>query len=178
MASYFLSDSERGVFRAASPTTVVLVATIEELKKAAAERTDGKARLCLHSKDEDPFHQMVIVHAQHSYVRPHRHTRKSEALQVIEGDAALIVFDDAGEVRQVHDLGKGAPLCRIAPGCWHTLLINSPWFVFHETALGPFDRSANDFAPWSPEVGDSDGAHAYRTKLAAAVRRWQQDHGE
>ena len=42
--------------------------------------------------------------------------------------------------------------------CFHTVLVSTPFALFHETTNGPFRRDEVEFAPWSPAEGDPDVA--------------------
>ena len=101
---------------------------------------------------------MLIVHEKGSWVPPHKHLGKDESIHVVEGSALLVSFTEEGEVSATVQLGQsGVFYCRLPSGIYHTLLIDSDWLVFHETTLGPFDRSQTVFAPWAPT---NSGEHA------------------
>ena len=119
---------------------------------------------------------MLIVHARGSYVRPHRHPGKTESMHIIEGAADLVVFDGTGDVESVTVLGDypsgNAFFHRMAAPLFHTLLVRSDVFVFHETTNGPFDCRDTEFAPWAPGEGDVEGVALFLANLQERVRRW------
>ena len=43
---------------------------------------------------------------------------------------------------------------RLMEPCFHTVLVNTPHALFHETTNGPFDRGDTEFAAWAPAEGD------------------------
>ncbi len=108
---------------------------------------------------------MLIVVAKECYIRPHKHLVKSETFLVLEGSAQAILFDDAGRVRNVLEMGP--PGCgrtffyRMPEAMYHGLLIESDWLVFLETTSGPFDPAKSVDAAWAPDEGDSAAVEAF-----------------
>jgi cupin fold WbuC family metalloprotein len=131
---------------------------VAQLKGAAQRNPRRRVRLCAHGGIDDSLHEMLIVHTNNTYVRPHRHLGKSESFHVIEGDVDVVLFDDVGGVREVIRMGpfaSGRPFFyRIAQPLFHTLLIRSEVLVFHETTGGPFRRADTEFASWAPDDTD------------------------
>lgn len=149
--------------------------TVQFLKEKALANDRRRIRLCAHQDVQDPLHEMFIVHTQSTYIRPHKHLRKSESLHVIEGTADIIVFDDSGTVVEVvpvgaHGTGRNF-YYRLSDPAFHTLLITSKFFVFHETTNGPFKREESLFAPWSPEETDEESVRKFLDELAKVVRQ-------
>ncbi len=145
----------REVLVAEGPLVQVSRADIEFLEIGARLNNRNRMRLCAHSDIEDRIHEMLIVLTEEAYVRPHKHLNKSESGHVVEGQADLIVFDEAGALANVIELGDYASarqfFYRMASPSYHMLLIRSAVFVFHEVTNGPFDRADTVFAPWAPE---------------------------
>ena len=131
---------------------------IDELKREAAKNPRRRIRLCAHRGVDDRVHEMIIVHTKDTYVRPHRHTGKSESFHVIDGLVDVVVFGDGGEIADVIPMGSFSSgrtfFYRIADPLYHTLLIRSDVLVFHEATTGPFRREETGFAPWAPDESD------------------------
>ena len=140
-------------------------ATVEALKQGAAKNPRRRIRLCAHRSVDDRVHEMLIVHTKDTYVRPHRHTGKSESFHVIDGVVDVVVFDDAGAIADVIPMGTFASgltfFYRIADPLYHTLLIRSDVLVFHEATTGPFRREETSFAPWAPDESDPAAVATY-----------------
>jgi cupin fold WbuC family metalloprotein len=132
-----------------------------------------RARLCAHPDPIDPLHEMLICLVRGTYVRPHRHARKSESFHLIDGELEVVLFDDAGGVRQVVRLGSyhsgKAFYYRLAEPLFHTVVVRTPFVLFHETTNGPFDRTDSEFAPWAP-ADDHPGREQYLTILEENLR--------
>jgi len=65
----------------------------------------------------------------------------------------------------LHEMSRDAVFQQhMPPDTFHSLLIESEWFVFQETTTGPFNANDSSTAIWSPDANDS-----------AAVTRAQQD---
>lgn len=157
---------------------VALIGTeaIAFLKDRARELPRLRCRICLHEDTRAPVHEMLIVHHRSCYVRPHMHMSKAESLAVIEGEADLVLLNDAGSVLAVHRMtapGSGiAHYYRLPSGAWHTLLIRSEWLVFQEVTSGPFDPAAAAFHPMSPDEKNTHQVERYITALRSDADRW------
>jgi cupin fold WbuC family metalloprotein len=146
--------------------TLVGEEEIAFLKARAAETPRRRTRLCTHPDPAHPLHEMLIVHGRDAYVRPHRHHGKPESLHVMEGAATALLFDEAGAVTRRIALGNGGALYyRVEDAVFHGLLIESDWFVFHETTGGPFDPSRTEWAAWAPDGKTDEEAARYMTAL-------------
>jgi cupin fold WbuC family metalloprotein len=75
------------------------------------------------------------------------------------------VFDDAGEVTQVNEMGDYASglafYDRVEKPLFHTLIIRSDVLVFHETTNGPFQLGTTVFPEWAPDGTDVAAAERY-----------------
>lgn len=145
------------------------------LKAVARQNPSGKARLCAHATPEDNLHEMLIVHAQHTYVRPHRHRGKGESFLILEGEADVVLFDEAGGITGRIPMAPFAPgrigYYRLREPRFHTLRIRSACLVFLEVTEGPFDPARTEFAPWSPDPGDGPGVEAWVRQLDRELAR-------
>lgn len=145
-------------------------ADMESLKEQALLNSRKRIRLCAHKDVDDKVHEMLIVHTRDTYVRPHKHLTKSESFHVIEGSVGVVIFDEAGgivEVIQMGDYSSGRRFYyRLSEPCYHTLLISSDFLVFHETANGPFKKSDTIFPSWAPEENDAAGQRRFMGRLA------------
>ena len=138
--------------------TKVNRADIDFLKAKAAGNQRKRVRLCSHPDVDDSLHEMLIVHAQGAYVRPHKHMKKSESFHVIEGRLKVVIFTETGDVEQVIPMGDfsspGYFYYRLSKPLFHTVIPLSEDVVFHETTNGPFRREETIFAEWSPAEDD------------------------
>jgi cupin fold WbuC family metalloprotein len=160
---------------AADAVVLVDAADVARLKQEAAENARKRIRLCAHHGVDDRLHEMLIVHTNDTYVRPHKHLGKSESFHVIEGEVDVVLFDDEGGVTDFIPMGafaSGRPFFyRIAEPRFHTLLIRSDVLVFHETTGGPFRRDDTVFAPWAPEDGDAAAVTRFLADLDSRVTK-------
>jgi cupin fold WbuC family metalloprotein len=111
------------------------------------------------------LHEMLIVLGKENYIRPHRHPSKSESFHVIEGRADIVLFDEAGTPIKRIELGDYSSgrrfYFRIDRPIFHTVVVMSARFVFHETTNGPFNRKDTEFALWGPEETDVSGGSLF-----------------
>ncbi len=166
-------ESSPGVFTTRRQPVVFRPADIDWLRVSAARTPKRRARACAHSGSDRAVHEMIIVLDGGSYVRPHRHHGKSESMHAITGRAAMVYFRETGEPDSVEVLGAGhgdALFSRTEQAIYHTVLVLTEDFVFHETVQGPLQREATEFAPWAPDEADAAVAARYQENLRAWVR--------
>ena len=156
------------IFQATGGIVQVGAGDVDFLASQAQKNARKRARLCMHPGADDRLHEMLIVLARDTYIRPHRHAGKSESFHAIEGELDVVIFHDDGTIRDVVRMGDyrsgRAFYYRLMENCFHTVLINTPFALFHETTNGPFRRTDTEFAPWSPAEGDS-GVTEYQERL-------------
>lgn len=153
-----------------APSLVITPTCIEDLKRRAIASPLRRARILAHGHPHASLHEMLIVQACGVYVRPHRHHGKSESLHVIEGCAKIVYFNDTGEIDETLDVGPAASnsafFLRNDSPRWHTQIVLTPFFVFHEVTNGPFRREDTEFAPWAPDENDTNAVNAFTNGLA------------
>ena len=164
-----LKKSSEEVYYKVGSMVALDKAVMVQMKEKAMKNEQQKTRICAHSDITSSVHEMMIVHTQGTYVRPHKHIQKSESFHVIEGSAILVIFDEGGGVVQTIKLGDYASgkqfYYRLDDSYYHTLLITSPIIVFHETTKGPFDRLETVFPSWAPEGKDKPETEMFIKKL-------------
>jgi cupin fold WbuC family metalloprotein len=119
---------------------------------------------------------MVIAIASSSYIRPHRHIGKSESFHVVDGVVDIVMFDGAGAITDVIELGDRTSgrsfYYRLAESRFHMPLSRTDVMVIHEVTNGPFDRDRTIFAPFAPAEDQLDQARKYVSEIAAAAARY------
>ena len=147
------------------------------LKVQAAGSPRRRARICAHRHSGDSLHEMLIVVAADSYIRPHKHPNKIESFHVVEGSVDVVVLDDGGAIVELVELGDASSgkafFYRLADSLYHTLLIHSAFLVMHEVTNGPFVADETVLAPFAPPEGQRIEALAYVAELrrqAATLR--------
>jgi cupin fold WbuC family metalloprotein len=150
-------------------TSVLFSELIERARQSPRRRVNHN----FHSGPADNPHRFLNVILEGSYVAPHRHLNppKAESFIVLEGSMAAYIFDNAGQVEQVHVLGQG-PNPRgidVPAGLWHSVIALTPHAVCYEVKPGPWDPASDkEFAPWAPRE-DDPRASAYLTSLLEMV---------
>lgn len=162
------------VLSADESPVLVAQSDIEFLIAGAMENDRKRIRLCAHTDVSDKLHEMLIIHTKETYVRPHKHINKTESIHIIRGLADLVMFDDNGDIIKVVSMGeystKKCFYCRISDPYYHTLLIRSDEFVFHETTNGPFNRADTVFPPWAPEGENEADCKAFLEVLERKMK--------
>ncbi len=122
---------------------------INELKAVALASERHRARLCLHPSPEDFHQEMLIVLAKSAIERPQRRTIGFDTKIVMEGRAAFRFFSEGGDELSVIKMGdRGALYVHTCSPDYHSIVVESDWFVFLEILDGPFNSSTTEFAPW------------------------------
>jgi cupin fold WbuC family metalloprotein len=143
------------------------------LKQQAQSSSRKRARICAHRSNDDALHEMLIAISADSYIRPHKHASKIESFHIIEGLVDVVVFDDAGAIVDVIELGDISSgknfYYRLSDSLFHTLLIRSDFLTMHEVTNGPFVANETLFAPFAPPESCADEARVYIMDLDRAI---------
>lgn len=146
---------------------------VEEAEKCERKR----ARLCLHRNSKDILQEMFIALNSQGYIRPHKHINKSESGHVIRGLADLIFFKEDGNIADILPIGDynsgGYIYYRINKPIYHTQVLRTNSFIFHEVTKGPFNREDTILAPWAPEENDVV-VKDYINELERKIRRFKE----
>jgi cupin fold WbuC family metalloprotein len=163
------------VFIAEDPIVRLGDQEIAFLKRQAQESPRKRARVCAHKTNDDALHEMVIAISAASYIHPHRHLDKSESFHIVEGEVDVAVFDQAGVIVDVIELGPPGSgryfYYRLSESAFHTLLIRTDFLVVHEVTNGPFAPDRTVLAPFAPPEDQADEAHDYMRRVSAEVAR-------
>ena len=147
------------------------------LKSKLRESSRGRVRICAHSDGTNRLHEMIIALAATTYVRPHKHFDKSESFHIIEGSVDVILFDDAGEITDIVELGEFGSgrsfYYRLSTATYHTLIIHSDPLVIHETTNGPFRKGDAQFAEWAPDESDVVAAQQFMNSLKERAKEFR-----
>jgi cupin fold WbuC family metalloprotein len=146
---------------------------IEELKEVALRSDRSRARLCLHPNPSDAHQEMLIVMARSAVELPQRRTLGFDTKIVIEGQATLRYYSPEGsQIRGVRLGGEASIYVHTGSSEYHSLLVESDWFVFLEILKGPFDASTTEFAPWALVEGDSKNCERSSSSYLRVHARW------
>ncbi len=162
------------VFYATDRIVSVKSTDLEFIQEKAAASPRRRARVCAHRDVEDKLHEMIVVLKQDSYLIPEKHEVKVESYHIIQGIADVVIFDEAGSVTEVvqmgdHSSGRALYFRLSDPSFYHTLIIRSESLVYHETATGPFQKADTVIAPWAPAESDLAGRSEYMAELERRV---------
>jgi len=154
-----------GVFAAEGSVVRLGTRQISFLKHQAALSARKRARICTHRSNEDAVHEMLIAISAESYIHPHRHPGKAESFHIVEGSVDVVVFDEAGNIIDVVELGDLSTgrnfYYRISENLFHTILIHTDFLVVHEVTAGPFRANETIQASFAPPESAVDDACAY-----------------
>lgn len=129
--------------------------TLNNLSKEAKISKRKRKNYNLH-KLEDAVQKFFNALEPGTYVRPHRHLDppKNETFILVQGSFYVIFFDNDGKVTNKFLISKESNnlAVDIAPGAWHSIIVNEPGTIFFEIKEGPYVALTDkDFATWAPE---------------------------
>ena len=140
------------------------------LISCASQHPKKEARLCAHLTPDNHLHEMIIVHSKGNYIPPHKHLNKIESFHLIEGQLAVVIFNDCGEVKQIIHLdSKKDFYYRLQESMFHTVVPLSEYVVFHEVTNGPFFLEEKREAKWAPKKNDLEEVNNYQRKLMKKI---------
>lgn len=161
---------------AISPKSRIIEITksqIEALKETAASMPLRRARICLHNENTDLIHEMIIAFHKDSYIPPHKHVGKSESFHIIEGEAGVVIFDDAGAIEHIVHMGEYhqglISTYRLNDYLWHTVIPLTEILVLKEVTSGPHNPAESRFAPWAPDINDGVSCQKYMDVLRREI---------
>lgn len=141
--------------------------------KAAAIAPRLRKNYNLHHESER-VQRFINVLQPGTYVRPHCHYRDEtmngfELFVVLQGELALVLFDDCGNFTTAFRLCNGGDVCgaELPEGSFHTLVALAPDTVILEIKEGPYDRQRDKaFLSQFPQEGTDEAT--------AQVAQWEQ----
>lgn len=148
------------------PTVWITDALIAEVAREARESPRRRKNRNLHEMD-DPVHRLLNALEPGTYIRPHRHLEasKAETAVVLSGAVGVLIFDEAGALREKRRLSAAGPDRGVdmAAGVWHGFVALGPGTVFFETKAGPYaPPTKEESAPWAPSEGTPEAAELER----------------
>jgi len=150
----------------------LLAEEITQYFKIAESSIRKRAPKILHEKG-DHLNKVFNFILGDSYMHPHLHPgeEKVENMQLIEGSFALVIFNEAGEVKRTIILEKGKREKISVPAfTWHTYVMLTNKVVVFETMEGVYDPSTwKELAPWAPAENTSEAMPFLETLRASVL---------
>lgn len=122
-----------------------------------------RKHLNVHTALDDPIQRLFVAFEPGTYVQPHRHpeTGKWEMFVLLKGRAAILIFDESGQVTRRVELSdqQADRLIEIPPTLWHTLVSLQHGTLLFECKPGPYKLLEDkDFASWAPKEKHAQSA--------------------
>jgi cupin fold WbuC family metalloprotein len=125
----------------------------------------------LHSKG-DYLNKVFNFIISGSYMQPHLHPgpEKIEKMHLIEGSFALIIFDNTGNIVDVHILEEDKNEFIAVPAyTWHTYVMLSDEVIVYEEMDGFYNPNTwKEMAPWAPKENTPE-AIIYLNELKSQI---------
>ncbi len=149
---------------------------IQLFRRKTMQNKRLRSRLCTHKDIHDNLHEMFIMYSKAAYIRPHRHPNKSVSYHIVEGCVDVILFNEAGNVKEIIRMGDYLTgltfYFRISDPHYYMPIPRSDFLVFEEITNGPFNDSHTVFAPWAPDDGDNFAVKKFMNALEVKIKRW------
>jgi cupin fold WbuC family metalloprotein len=135
---------------------IVAQSDLDQLIADAQSSPRKRKHFNIHTDLNDPIQRLFVAFEPGTYVQPHRHTEtgKWEMFILLQGEAAILLFEDNGRVRERITLSDqhANRLIEIPLQCWHTLVSLQPGTLLFEGKPGPYKPlDDKDFANWAPK---------------------------
>jgi cupin fold WbuC family metalloprotein len=119
----------------------------------------------MHRFHEDKVHEMINIYPKNLYIRPHKHSDKTETKHIVEGAMWMLMFDEMGKITNRFVMGKeygNTMIYRIESNLYHSIVPITEIVVFHEIINGPYTGSNDSIFPdWAPENNDAKGIEEF-----------------
>jgi cupin fold WbuC family metalloprotein len=140
---------------------------LERLVVEARGSARRRMHLNIHADLSDPIQRLFVAFEPGTYVQPHRHPEpgKWEMFVLIQGEAAVLLFDEARRVTRRIELSDrhANRLIEIPPQYWHTLVSLRSGSVLFESKPGPYQPLQDkDFAAWAPQENTAQATEFVR----------------
>ncbi len=131
----------------------------ETIVKQAIDSPRGRKNYNYHQSYNEVLNRMLNALQMDTFVQPHKHEDpdKHEVFLILAGKAAVIEFDDSGNITDwyILEAGTGKYGVEIAPKIWHTIIPLADGTVVYEVKEGPYSPlNDKNFATWAPREGD------------------------
>lgn len=145
-------------------------ALFRDLTEQAAASPRGRQHHNFHAMEE-PCHRLAVGLQPSTYIPPHRHLSadKAETLLVLKGRLGVLIFDEAGQVREKRVLEAGGDCVGVdlPAGVFHGLVALAPDSLMFECKAGPYrPLSESEHASWAPREGEP-GVAEYQAWMLA-----------
>ena len=108
--------------------------------KILAKKNRRNVFLCLHNSPNEKFHNMIIFLWKGTYYSPHKHKKKEEIINIIEGKKRINFHNLNGKLLRKITLDvKNNPIIRINKNKFHSVEVLTKYVIYHEIKPGPFN---------------------------------------
>jgi len=119
------------------------------IKELAVYRELPIARVCLHTSDHEPIHEMLMLHTRPQTVGPLKQNKSSLSYHMLDGSADIRLHDNQGactwKLRLDSNDNFSPRSLRLDASVFRSMQITSPYAIFLEVAGGPFKDSDTEW---------------------------------
>lgn len=147
---------------------------LEQFVQQSKSNIDNpRYRFCMHDSPDNTLQEMFIVRKKYDYYRPDRHHAIPETHIIMQGEEAVVLFNDCGQIIDIIFLGEkeGVLAYRINEPIYHMTFTLSEWAVDYEVKIGPFTSESNEYPDWAPVYGEKDKIEKFMEFIACEIER-------
>lgn len=149
----------------------------ETIVQQAKESPRKRKNYNYHQSYDEVLNRMLNALEKDTYVHPHKHEDpdKHEVFLILLGKAAVVEFDDNGNITDsvILEARTDKYGVEIAPGVWHCIIALQEGTVVYEVKEGPYSPiNDKNFAPWAPKEGD-ESCKAFNNMILEKIGYFQ-----
>lgn len=117
---------------------------IKFLKYQSKKNNFANVRICLHKNKKDKLHDMIVLINKKNKVLIHKHVKKDEIYQILEGKIMIEIFQK-NKVKKIILDKRNNIIFRMKMNTFHRISPISNCAIFHEIRLGPLNKKDTIF---------------------------------
>tara|TARA_Y100000590_G_scaffold458802_2_gene614354 strand:+ start:278 stop:760 length:483 start_codon:yes stop_codon:yes gene_type:complete len=117
---------------------------LNQLIRLSEMQNIDKFRICIHKNNKEPIQEMLLVLLKPQLIKPHKQEKSIISYHVLDGAAALKIYDDNGDVEFEENLSSsetGIQHIRLEANRFRSIESLSDYFIYLEITTGPFQES-------------------------------------
>lgn len=141
-----------GVYQSFDDYYVVSTEDLDLLKNDCLINAKKRSRINCHLSSKSLVHEMIVCLHKTTEIDVHAHYHKSESFHILEGELAIVLFDELlPKVNDIIYLSSESLVrfYRLNDSIFHLVVPLSEYCIFHETTQGPFVQGDSLVPPWA-----------------------------
>lgn len=142
LSHYGLSKKNDRVYYTQRRPALASMQCLLLLKELASYRGLPFCRVCLHQTDDEPIHEMLMIHTRPYKAGPLKQLKTSLSYHMLDGAVEVCLYDEDGKCFWKTDLDSRddskSRFVRLEAHVFRSIESKTPYTIFLEVASGPF----------------------------------------